>query len=88
MKLEPPKTAAPDAGLLRSYAPPAGGWDEMLSPSGEVRPAWSELAATLAGMAAVRHELQDLEVVDADTGAFAGATHDPTEPLGGGFGVL
>ncbi len=50
MRLEPPGTAAPDAGLLRSYAPPAGGWDEMLAPSGEVRPAWTGLAATLAGL--------------------------------------
>jgi uncharacterized circularly permuted ATP-grasp superfamily protein/uncharacterized alpha-E superfamily protein len=50
MNLETAGTAAPDAGLLRSYAPPAGGWDEMLAPKGDVRPAWAGLAATLAGL--------------------------------------
>jgi uncharacterized circularly permuted ATP-grasp superfamily protein/uncharacterized alpha-E superfamily protein len=50
MKLEPIGISAPDAGLLRSYAPPAGGWDEMRAPSGAIRPAWAGLAATLAGL--------------------------------------
>src|SRR4051794_34001143 len=40
------------AGLLGDYTPPSGGWDEMLAPSGEVRPAWAGLAATLAELGA------------------------------------
>ena len=48
---------------LRSYRPPAGGWDEMIGPTGAIRPAWSGLAAALArlGPQELHRRKHDLE---------------------------
>lgn len=43
-----PEIPFPD--LFQSYKPPVGGWDEMLTPTGEVRPHWQPLVKSMRGL--------------------------------------
>lgn len=56
--MDPAFTAPPPASLARGYVPPAGVFDELLDPSGAVRPAWQPLVAMLDDLGLTEREVR------------------------------